>query len=107
MSDLLFLLFELESIAYAFFGTAALFGVLAYIGKNTKADLTYEDFQIVKEDEGYRVTFKINGVERKSPAVFQNEAEANAFIQNALNSRDARKYIQSFENEFKGLINKM
>ena len=36
----IFVIFELESIAYAFLGTAAVFGVLAYIGKNTKADLT-------------------------------------------------------------------
>jgi len=38
--SVLFVAFELESIVYAFAGTAALFGVLAYIGKNTKADLT-------------------------------------------------------------------
>lgn len=36
----IFVVFELESIAYAFLGTAAIFGVMAYIGKNTKADLT-------------------------------------------------------------------
>ena len=38
--SILFLVFELESIVYAFAGTAVLFGALAYIGKNTKADLT-------------------------------------------------------------------
>ena len=36
----IFIVFELESIAYAFLGTAAVFGVMAYIGKNTKTDLT-------------------------------------------------------------------
>ena len=38
--SVLFIAFELESIVYAFAGTAAIFGVLAYIGKNTKRDLT-------------------------------------------------------------------
>lgn len=36
----LFAVFEIESIVYAFVGTAALFGILAYIGKTTKKDLT-------------------------------------------------------------------
>ena len=36
----IFVVFELESIAYALLGTAAVFGIMAYIGKNTKADLT-------------------------------------------------------------------
>lgn len=36
----IFVLFELQSIAFAFLGTAAVFGVMALIGKNTKADLT-------------------------------------------------------------------
>ncbi|MBR2289429.1 MAG: Bax inhibitor-1/YccA family protein [Clostridia bacterium] len=36
----IFVVFELESIAYAFLGTAAVFGVMAYIGKTTKRDLT-------------------------------------------------------------------
>ena len=36
----IFVAFELSSIAYAFLGTAAIFGVMALIGKNTKADLT-------------------------------------------------------------------
>lgn len=36
----LFAIFELESIVYAFIGTAAIFGVLAYVGKNTSKDLT-------------------------------------------------------------------
>lgn len=36
----LFVLFDLTSIVYAFLGTAAIFGVMALIGKNTKADLT-------------------------------------------------------------------
>lgn len=38
--SMLFVVFELESIAYAFIGTAAVFGVMAYIGKNTTKDLT-------------------------------------------------------------------
>jgi len=37
----LFVLFELNSIVYAFVGTAAIFGILAYIGKNTTKDLTH------------------------------------------------------------------
>ena len=37
----LFVVFELESILFAFAGTAAVFGVLAYIGKNTQKDLTH------------------------------------------------------------------
>lgn len=37
----LFVLFELNSIVYAFAGTAAIFGILAYIGKNTTKDLTH------------------------------------------------------------------
>ena len=36
----IFVVFELESIAYAFLGTAAIFGIMALIGKNSKADLT-------------------------------------------------------------------
>ena len=36
----LFVEFELTSIAYAFVGTAAVFGIMALIGKNTKADLS-------------------------------------------------------------------
>ena len=36
----IFIMFELSSIVYAFVGTAAIFGILAYIGKTTKADLT-------------------------------------------------------------------
>ena len=36
----IFAVFELESIAYVFLGTSAVFGVLAYIGKNTTRDLT-------------------------------------------------------------------
>lgn len=36
----IFAVFELSSIVYAFVGTSAIFGILAYIGKNTKADLT-------------------------------------------------------------------
>lgn len=36
----IFAVFELQSIVYAFLGTAAVFGIMAYIGKNTKADLT-------------------------------------------------------------------
>ncbi len=36
----IFVVFELQSIAYAFLGTAAIFGIMALIGKNTKADLT-------------------------------------------------------------------
>ena len=37
----IFVLFELNSIVYAFVGTAAIFGILAYIGKNTTKDLTH------------------------------------------------------------------
>ena len=36
----LFAYFELSSIVYAFIGSAAIFGIMALIGKNTKADLT-------------------------------------------------------------------
>lgn len=36
----IFAVFELESIAYVFLGTAAVFGVMAYIGKTTTKDLT-------------------------------------------------------------------
>ncbi len=36
----IFVVFELESIVYAFLGTAAVFGILAYMGKNTTRDLT-------------------------------------------------------------------
>ncbi len=36
----LFAYFELSSIVYAFVGSAAIFGIMAFIGKNTKADLT-------------------------------------------------------------------
>lgn len=36
----IFVAFDLQSIAYAFFGTAAIFGVMAYIGKTTSKDLT-------------------------------------------------------------------
>jgi hypothetical protein len=36
----IFILFDLQSIMYAFLGTAAIFGILAYIGKNTTKDLT-------------------------------------------------------------------
>ena len=36
----IFVLFELSSIVYAFIGTAAMFGILAYIGKNTTKDLS-------------------------------------------------------------------
>lgn len=36
----IFAVFELESIVLAFVGTAAVFGTLAYIGKNTTKDLT-------------------------------------------------------------------
>ena len=36
----IFVVFELSSIAYTFLGTAAIFGIMALIGKNTKADLT-------------------------------------------------------------------
>ncbi len=36
----LFAVFELSSIVYAFLGSAAIFGIMAYIGKHTKADLT-------------------------------------------------------------------
>lgn len=36
----LFMCFELSSIVYAFFGAAAIFGIMALIGKNTKADLS-------------------------------------------------------------------
>lgn len=38
--SVLFAVFELTSIVYAFVGSAAIFGILAYIGKTTKADLT-------------------------------------------------------------------
>ena len=37
---ILFSYFELSSIVYAFVGSAAIFGIMALIGKNTKADLT-------------------------------------------------------------------
>ena len=33
--SVIFVAYQLTSIVYAFFGTAALFGVLAFIGKNT------------------------------------------------------------------------
>jgi hypothetical protein len=36
----IFVIFELQSIVYAFLGSAAIFGILAYIGKNTTKDLT-------------------------------------------------------------------
>ena len=36
----IFVVFELSSIVYAFLGTAAIFGILAYVGKNTTKDLT-------------------------------------------------------------------
>ena len=36
----IFAVFEAASIAYAFIGTAAIFGIMAYIGKNTTKDLT-------------------------------------------------------------------
>jgi hypothetical protein len=36
----LFVVFDLQSIVYAFLGTAAIFGILAYVGKNTTKDLT-------------------------------------------------------------------
>lgn len=36
----IFYIFELTSVAYAFLATAALFGTLSYIGKNTTKDLT-------------------------------------------------------------------
>ncbi|MCI8309527.1 MAG: Bax inhibitor-1/YccA family protein [Clostridia bacterium] len=36
----IFILFELESIVYAFIGSATIFGILAYVGKNTNKDLT-------------------------------------------------------------------
>jgi hypothetical protein len=36
----IFIIFDLNSIMYAFLGTAAIFGILAYIGKNTNKDLT-------------------------------------------------------------------
>ena len=36
----IFIEFELSSIAYVFIGTAGLFGIMALIGKNTKADLS-------------------------------------------------------------------
>lgn len=36
----IFYIFELTSVAYAFLATAALFGILAYVGKNTTKDLT-------------------------------------------------------------------
>ena len=36
----IFVLFELKSIAYVFIGTSAIFGIMAYIGKTTKKDLT-------------------------------------------------------------------
>lgn len=38
--SIIFAAYEITSIAYAFFGTAALFGILAYIGKNTSKDLS-------------------------------------------------------------------
>lgn len=38
--SVIFAVYEITSISYAFFGTAALFGILAYIGKNTNKDLT-------------------------------------------------------------------
>lgn len=36
----IFYVFELQSIVYAFLGGAAIFGIMALIGKNTTADLT-------------------------------------------------------------------
>lgn len=36
----IFYVFELNSITYTFLATAALFGILAYLGKNTDKDLT-------------------------------------------------------------------
>lgn len=36
----IFIAFELTSIAYAFIATAGVFGIMALIGKNTKADLS-------------------------------------------------------------------
>ena len=38
--SVVFAAYQITSITYAFFGTAALFGILAYIGKNTNKDLT-------------------------------------------------------------------
>ena len=38
--SVIFAVYEITSVSYAFFGTAALFGILAYIGKNTNKDLT-------------------------------------------------------------------
>lgn len=38
--SVIFACFELSSIVYAFAGAAAIFGIMALIGKNTKADLT-------------------------------------------------------------------
>lgn len=38
--SVIFAAFELGSIAYAFFGTAALFGILAYLGYKTKKDIS-------------------------------------------------------------------
>lgn len=38
--SVIFAAFELSSIAYAFFGTAALFGVLAYLGYKTEKDIS-------------------------------------------------------------------
>ena len=36
----IFIAYDLTTIAYAFLGTAAIFGIMAFIGKNTKADLS-------------------------------------------------------------------
>ena len=38
--SVIFVAYQLTSIVYAFFGTAALFGILAFIGKNTTKDLS-------------------------------------------------------------------
>lgn len=38
--SVIFAVYEITSISYAFLGTAALFGILAYIGKNTTKDLS-------------------------------------------------------------------
>ena len=38
--SIIFVAYQLTSIVYAFFGTAALFGILAFIGKNTTKDLS-------------------------------------------------------------------
>ncbi len=38
--SVIFAAFELSSIAYAFFGTSALFGVLAYLGHKTEKDIS-------------------------------------------------------------------